>query len=768
MRRRLAFAMIIVGLSGIIAQILILRELMITFYGNELSIGIILANWLILEAIGAFLLGKKAERVRKKFEIFIILNLIFLISFPIMIYLARIVKDIMGLTPGEGVGLVPMLCSSFLILLPVSISHGALFTFGCKIYSLYSDAKDAVNIGRVYIYETLGTMAGGIGFTYLLIPYFHSITIALSVSLLNVILCLWLLFPFRRYKRDTAKRNLSFLSLGCSFLIGFFLFGGGADVIHIDSINNQWKGQHLVHYQNSIYGNVAVIEREGQYTFFSDGVPIITTPFPDISFVEWFIHMPMLLHSNPENILVLSGGAGGVIHEILKHPSVKKIDYTELDPLILATIAKFNSPLTEKELGDEKVQVINMDGRVFVKTSPSLYDVIFVGLGEPSDLQTNRFFTTEFFSLAKKRLSEDGLLIISLPGSLSYLGRELESLNACIVHTLNGVFPYVNVVPGDFNLFIASSSEDILQFNVQELNVRLAERGLDTGLITPAYIDYMLSSRHSEWFFDRVNSGTKRLNSDFSPIGFFYSLSYRNAMFSPYMRKPFLLFEGFNIAHFCMLCLIIILTVILIGRRTGQLSRISVPICVAMTGFSGMIFSLVLIFAFQALYGYVFHWIGLLVSTLMVGTALGGFMMTHFLGKKMNELTLFMKLEICLILFSVILPLVFTILHPYIDRPSAFLLKSVFLGLSFVSGFLIGLQFPLANKMYLTFGMGKQKHRFGDTVGLLYGSDLLGGWMGGILGGVILLPVLGLLGTCVIVVIAKVAGLIIFSVSRPI
>jgi len=69
--------MLIVGISGIIAQVLLLRELLVSFYGNELIIGIILANWLAAEGLGAFLLGKYIDRVKNKVTVFVIVQLVF-------------------------------------------------------------------------------------------------------------------------------------------------------------------------------------------------------------------------------------------------------------------------------------------------------------------------------------------------------------------------------------------------------------------------------------------------------------------------------------------------------------------------------------------------------------------------------------------------------------------------------------------------------------------------------------------------------------------
>ncbi len=787
MRKRLIIAFLVMGSSGIVAQILLLRELLVSFYGNELSIGIILANWLILEAFGCFLLGKSIERVMWRLEAYVGFQLLFSLFFPVAIYLTRILKEIIGVTPGEGLGLLPILYSSFFILLPVSVLHGALFTFGCKLYSLVS-REDASSISKVYVYETLGTIAGGVFLTYLLIPNFGSLQIAFGVALLNIILCVWLLGPFRRTTEPASTRGLAGRALPCKILwfvslaaLGVFTwitFGPKADQIHQLSIRQQWPNQEVLHYQNSVYGNVVVTKKEAQYTFFSDGIPVISTPVPDITFVEEFAHIPLLAHPQPKDVLIISSGAGGLINEILKHP-VERVDYTELDPLILEVVEKFYTELTKAEFSDPRVRIEYMDGRLFLKKSSYRYDLILVGPSLPSDLQVNRLFTKEFFWLAKEKLKEDGILAISLPGSLTYLSEELRKLNACILGTLKGVYPYVRIIPGDFNLFLASASGKVSQITPQELNQRLAERALDVKLLVPAHIEYRLHPRWLKWFLSSLEGIEERRNEDFLPIGAFYALSYWNALFSPYMRAAFRWFERVNLWFFIIPLSILTLAILFVrvlargaslpeGRAPAPVKRIdnalaraTIPLCILTTGFAGMIFDLALIFTFQSLYGYVYYQVGLLVTALMAGIAVGALSMMGSLERIKSDFGAFIKLEVAIILYSAALPVVFLVLSPYLGRPVIFLLLQViFLILSFLSGLLIGAEFPLANKIYL-----RISPNLSGTAGLLYGADLFGGWIGGVIGGVVLLPVLGLLKTCMAVVALKIASLIILATS---
>ncbi|MDX1779385.1 MAG: spermine synthase, partial [Thermodesulfobacteriota bacterium] len=339
MRRRLIFAILVMGFSGIVVQILLLREFLVVFSGNELAIGIILANWLILEAFGSLFVGKRVEHLKKRLEAFVGLQLLFSLCLPLTVYSIRILKELLGVMPGQGLGMMTILYSSFLIFAPLSITHGALFTFSCKLYSLNFDSEGkASSIGKVYVHETLGTIFGAVTFTYLFVPFLHSIQIALGVALLNSLLCLLLVKSSLR--KSLAGRVLAGGSAVFLVLCAYLILSPKADKIHHLSIDQQWRGQKVVHYQNSIYGNITVTKRGEQYTFFSDGISIVTTPVPDIIFVEEFVHLPLLSHPEPKKVLVIGGAAGGVIHELLKHP-VERIDYTELDPLVLNIIQRF-------------------------------------------------------------------------------------------------------------------------------------------------------------------------------------------------------------------------------------------------------------------------------------------------------------------------------------------------------------------------------------------------------------------------------------------
>jgi spermidine synthase len=664
----------VVGLIGIISQVLLLRELLVGFTGNELTVGIILANWILAEAFGVFSAGKLIERTRHKVAIFIVLIALFCIFLPICVYSARSFRSFLGIPFGQTVGLDIIFLVSFLVNLPVSFTHGALFSVACKLKQ---------SIGKVYAWETIGTIAGGIIFTYLLIPF-----------------------------------------------VGF----------------SQWKAPGILESRNSVYGNIAVAKKAEQYTFFYNGTPMITTPYPDITFVQEFGNLPLLFHNDPKDVLIVGGGAGGLLNEVLRH-SVEKVDYVELDPLLIDMVRKYPTALTKRELADKRVRVLNTDGRLFIRTTPNRYDVISIGLSRPQDLSVNRLFSQEFFVLSSKRLNPNGIFAIYLPGSLSYLSPELKDINASILNGLKAVYACVRIIPGDYNIFIASDSKGVMEVDPALLTQRLTDRKLSPGILVPGYLDYRLSQRWVEWFQQASVGATKEINRDMRPIAVLEMLTLWTKQFSLFGSRILTMAKALNVGIISIVILTLTTAFLLIARRFNQ-ARFGVAYAIATTGFFGMLANIILIFSFQVFYGYLYYKIGLLISIFMAGAAVGSLLMTRWMEKIKNDGRAFAMCELAIIFFSLSLPWVISATGAYS-------------GIFFIPGFLLGIQFPLASKIYM-----KGKENVGETAGALYGADLIGGWVAGILGGIVFLPVLGLLNTCLVMVMLKLSSLVLLKVNN--
>ncbi len=737
----------IAGLSGIVAQVLLLRELLISFLGNELTLGVILANWLIAEACGVFIAGKLIDKLNNKIDVFIVIQAFFSVSLPVSIYLARIFKPLIGVLPGETLGLPLIFLSSLFINFVPAFCHGALFSCGAKLVS--SDEKQSVRlIGNLYAVETFGTIAGGVLLSYLLLPYFNSFYVAFMLTISNLVLCAL----FFRQPVNLILRYILMILIG-AFIC--FALSGGVNKLQLVSIQRQFMPNRLLDYRNSVYGNIAVTEKEGQHTFFYNGIPVIITPFSDITFVEEFGNFPLLFHQNPEEILVLGAGMGGLLAEILKHP-VKKVDYVELDPLITKMLKKFPSDITKKEFSDYRVNISNTDSRFFIRQSGHKYDTVLIGFTTPWDLSINRMFTSDFFSLLKARLKDKGVIAFCLPGSYSYISRELKDLNACILNAVKSNYAYIRVIPGDYNMFLASDDPEIMAVSPGLIFEKMSRLGIKSNMLTLFYLNYRLDEKAVNWFQRSLDGASSQINRDMKPYAVFQMLVLWNKQFSVKISGLLAALSGLSLK--VVFLWVFLFTFLFYGlfKLIGNKEKLSVAYCVATTGFFSMLMNLVLIFSFQVFYGYIYQMIGALISVFMSGACLGSISMARYASRIKNERKIFILLEAAVIVFTLFSALTIIWIPGYIGRYSSLL----FLILFCLSGMLAGLEFPLANKIYL-----KHTQKVGVSVGTLYFADLLGGSVAGILGGILLLPVLGVFNACMVVILFKLSSLVLLLLA---
>src|SRR5690349_17242921 len=104
MPRFLRPALVLIGLTAIVAQIVLMRELLVVFCGNEVSLGIILASWLLWTAFGSSVLGRWAARTRNPRRLMVLLQSLFGVIFPVTILAVRASKSVFQTTPGEILG----------------------------------------------------------------------------------------------------------------------------------------------------------------------------------------------------------------------------------------------------------------------------------------------------------------------------------------------------------------------------------------------------------------------------------------------------------------------------------------------------------------------------------------------------------------------------------------------------------------------------------------------------------------------------------------
>lgn len=160
----------------------------------------------------------------------------------------------------------------------------------------------------------------------------------------------------------------------------------------------QTQFQKLDMVETEEFGNMLIL----------DGM-VMTTKKDEFVYHEMVAHVPLFTHPNPENVLVVGGGDGGVIREVLKHPSVKKATLVEIDGKVIEYSKKF-LPEIAGELENPRVEVIVGDGFMHIANAENEYDVIMVDSTEPVGPAVN-LFTKGFYAGIAKALKEDGLFV---------------------------------------------------------------------------------------------------------------------------------------------------------------------------------------------------------------------------------------------------------------------------------------------------------------------------------------------------------------------
>jgi spermidine synthase len=760
----LYFALLLLGITAVITQVILIRELIVIFSGNELSIGIILANWLILEAAGSFFAGRWAIKFKSGYLPYTLLQWLLALTLPLLIYLARIVRLTLDLVPGEGINIITIFYTSFLLLIPIGLITGAQFSFGCKLLSALKK-KSASLIGQVYVFEAIGSVIGGIFATYLCLQYLNAMETVFILSFLNVISALFLL----SYSPNDNKISLRYATLstkvlhaGLLIILLIITVTGKIDHFHKESIKKQWPDYQIISYKNSVYGNVAFLERADQLHLLSNGVSIATLPTPEYAQIEDLSHFPLLFHPNPKKIFLLGGGLAGLIDELLKY-QVESIDYAELDPLLIKTVLDFAPTSSVSTLNSKLINTHYVDGRYFLRVTEEKYDVIILNLPDPSTLVINRFYTTEFFDICQSRLRENGILVFQIPGSASYMNTPLAKLSGCLIESISEVFMYHRVIPFEKTMVLASNEKGVLDANPDLISFRLAERQVETRLFSDLYIKYKLDSTRIGWFQNGIeNIPPGRLNTDLLPTALYYDLIFWNSSFSPKIASFYTWFEKLTIFPLLIIILFIFITVF-IGHSKGKLySKSPLIISIFSTGFVGMGLTIILVLTFQAYYGYVYYWIGLIITAFMVGLSVGGLWGSRQDKRYKESVPLFHKIESSISIYLLILVVCLASIQSFSKSDLLYALLPFFVLLfTFLCGSLVGAQFPIANMLYLDNPQNLTK-----AAGVIYASDLVGAWAGGIIITLILIPILGTIDTAIILFTIKLGSTIIFRYSR--
>lgn len=728
LNKRLSFLVISYGATVSISQIIFLREFLISFSGNELSIGIILANWLILGALGSIFGAFLVRYAKNKALLLSICQICLIIYLFLSIPAIRLIKNFAGFNIGEILPFGVIIISSLLILAPFCILIGFMFVLFCSLRK--GSEGVSKRIADIYIFEVIGSFCGGLIVSFFMLRFFSNVQIISCLILLN----LWgvLFYP---------KKN----KLIIFFLVSLVILSN-LRFFSDFSLKKEWQGYNLLASRNSVYANNTVLEKDGMYSFFSNGLRLYSVPQEEAA--EEAVHFALLMSPNLRKVLLVGGGVGGELREVLKYKDVQ-VDYVELDPLIIKLAEETLPKEHTLSLKDKRVKIINEDGRSFIKNSKEKYDCIILNIGSPLTAQLNRYYTVDFFKQVREILNDEGILSFGISASESYLNREQRDFLRSVYFSCRRVFNDLLVIPGETAQFLTCKSDWVLNYNYKQWLNKAESLGVNLKYVR----EYYLFSRLSPLKIGFINSvfeekGKIKLNYDFSPVSYFYNMLFLATHFRDSLVLP--IFRFFDAKK--ILAIIIMLCVLLIALgfvRFRSLSATIIP-AVVFGGFITMFVQIMIILAFQVIYGFIYYKIGFLITFFMLGLFVGA-----FASKKINKnenkhyiLTQFYLGSFCLLT---------TIYFYYLKNSSSVFVwlageNIIFLFLSFIAGVLGGFEFNLAVK--ITTKESVDAARIGGSI---YAADLIGACLGATIPGLFMLPAFGFIQSNLVIFALSIA-----------
>jgi len=665
------------GISSVVTQLLTIREFLAQFQGNEFVIALILFSWLIQGGIGTFIsrfaTGKSAPSAN-----FLGLLSLALAALPaLQILLIRELRDTLFIH-GSSVGFYPTFAFIFLTTAPYALLIGFVLP-----YSLFVLRASTPGYPGPYIYitDSLGDVTGGALFSFFLVYLFSPLQ---SVFIANIFL---LAATYSLFKHSGLRHTLTITGTGIALciLVSGILFEQNS------LLPSEGK---LIYYKESKYGRIEVHQDREQFTLIGDGIPLFSNQ--NTSNAEETVHYALAQISDPKHILVISA-EGGIMEELEKYRP-ETVDYIELDPDISEVLFRFG--LIKKIPG---LNVINQDGRAYLANTDKVYDAIILNLPEPETYQINRFYTDSFYDIVRKRLSSGGILSFSMEGYDNYLAEPQRRKISSVYNTLSKHFTNILLLPGQKIYFLASGlplSSDI-------------PASLDKIMIKT---DYISSYYYGNLTQERIGRLSELIDKS-APINTDIYPQLMRLMFSQWFAK-------FSTSPIAFILIISVLCIIYLVRITREEFVLFSTGCMAMGS------EILVIFAFQIFFGYIYLKIGLIITVFLAGLLPGAWIGNKAGNKYGNNKRISLVITDGILIFLTGL-LILGFVYGEGKIP-----LSVFLVYGFIISMTCGYQFPAALKLT------------GDSnpsVTRLFSADLIGAAAGTLLISVAVIPYFGII-----------------------
>ncbi len=328
------------------------------------------------------------------------------------------------------------------VLLPLALLSGALFPVGTRLLEPAADDAAGELVARAYSWNTLGSVMGSLLGGFVLAPYFdyfQSLYLLAGLYAASAVGVALVLAVSRGVRVGELGVAAAALVVG-----GFCVWQLGGESRFVTQLEALRPGSQVTFHRPGLQGVTTAIRRAGEQEASSllvnaQGMTVKVTD------TKMMAHLPMLLHPDPQDTLVICFGMGTTFRSAISHGG--RVTVVELVPEVFDAFDEFYSDAERVRAYPGGRMVVN-DGRNFLKLSRDRFDVITVDPPPPIDASgVTNLYSREFVALAREHLKPGGIFAHWLPFPGTYSGVESSATFKMLLKTITAEFPHVLVTP---------------------------------------------------------------------------------------------------------------------------------------------------------------------------------------------------------------------------------------------------------------------------------------------------------------------------------
>jgi spermidine synthase len=491
-------------------------HILITYMGNTVyAFSAMLSSFLLGLGLGSLVLSYFVNRFSKQFICFgaIQIGIGLYIILSIYFFGNHLQLLLPFISPYPVVSNISsMFLKALVLMLPPTILMGASFPVATRLYVTHISTVSR-KVSLLYSWNTIACIIGSIVTGFLLIPYMGFEKSLYVMIVLNIGSGVALLTAEPNLRRP-IKVPIVIAILVITIVGTACMPHSIIRTMHKTIFHEQEK---TLYYNETPYGVVEILQNPTRRRLLQDDLDLAGTSMAYLSSQKPLGHLPILLQPNPQSVFIIGFGGGGASYAASTYPEVKHIDIAELNRSIINT-APFFSSINHDVLSNPKCALTIDDGRHFLLTTRSRYDVISVDLLWPQTAGAGSLYTKEFYQLCFNRLNEKGIMVEWI-----HTGLIPKTYLKIILNTVRQVFPYVSLwTSRSFgHLFLVVSKDSHFQVDYQSFSKRIKSPLVAKDLSEiecdkpNVFLSYFIADGAT---LDSIISGENTINTDNLPV----------------------------------------------------------------------------------------------------------------------------------------------------------------------------------------------------------------------------------------------------------